>query len=112
MAKKSRKSKNGRGKKAPAGTSVIDNNVYNKYKRSVVDRGGKKKRVVDNDDRVSVALRGLTLDEVVKAAKDNDIEVKKYPNAGMLRMNLANIMRGMVRNKRPVIISGKSIASV
>jgi hypothetical protein len=61
---------------------------------NVVKRGRKGKKVLDLE-----ALKAL--------AADNAIEVKAYPNPGMYRMNVGNMLRAAARKRGGLVIDGE-----
>ena len=109
MAAKKKKAK----KAAKTDGSVIDRSKYEYKAETITGEDGKKKRTVSNGDRISQALKGLSAADVKKAAKDNGLTLKDYANDGMLRMNVGNMLRGLVRKGEvKVSIDGKTIASL
>lgn len=111
MAAKKKGAKKARKTKTDGTGSVIDRSKH-KYQVHEVKTASGKRKSVDNSDRIAAALRGLDADGVKKVAKDNGLTLKEYPNEGMLRMNVGNMLRGMVRRKEKVNIDGKSVASL
>jgi len=94
---------------------VIARDKYKYEATEIKTADGKKKKVVDNGDRVSAALRGLSADEVVKVAKANGIEIKDSwanLNEGMRRMAAGNALRGVVRSGKSIDVNGKKVASL
>lgn len=82
----------------------VDPLYLNKYRKTVMNINGKKKTVVDCDDRVAQRLRGLPLHIVyMEAANLLDSSVRalmeqyQHLNPGMQRMNLSNRMRAALR---------------
>lgn len=92
--------------------TVIDREKYDYDTQVVKDKDGKNKRVTSNGDRIAEALKTLDAEGVKKVAKDNGLTLKDYPNAGMLRMNVGNMLRGKVRKGEKVTINGKTVASL
>lgn len=98
-----------------AGKSVINREKYQYETRKVTGKDGKTKKVVDNADRVAVALSKLNIEDLGKVAKENGIEfnASKFTNPGLARMTLGNRLRGLVRDpKAKVTIGGQSVASL
>lgn len=97
-------------KPEPKGASVVRAFYKTKYKA----QGG------NNTDAIAKALTNLWLaspDAQLEAYRDacseNGIDPARWMhlNSGMRRMNLANVLRGMVRNETPVTIGGKTFRS-
>lgn len=111
MAAKKTKSK--KTDKAEKGASLIDRDKYQYEKRDVKTASGKRK-VVDNGDRIAKAMAGVTTEDLQKIADKNGIEKKmsSYPNPGMARMNLGNMLRAKVRGGTKVDINGTVVASL
>ena len=99
--------------KSGGSKSVIDQSKYDYEVSDVKTASGRKS--VSNGDRVAQALRGLDAKSVLAALKDNGL--KPNPswdglNPGMVRMNVGNMLRRLVRNNQSVKSGGKSIASL
>lgn len=85
-----------------------------------VDKGHKTaggNPTVSCGDGVAKALVGLGPDELAKIAKENDISdrwsgwMKAGLNPGQLRMNLGNVLRGIIRRgESKVTIKGKPVS--
>jgi len=107
-AKKAVKTANGNGDK-------IDRGKYKYEATEITDKDGKKRKVIDNGDRLSAALRGLSADEVIGIARKNGVDVKdgwKNLNEGMRRMAAGNALRAVVRDGKSVDVNGKKVASL
>lgn len=102
-----------KGKKVKTeGASVIDRSAHD-YKTNVVEtKDGTKKRAVDTGDNLAKAMRPLDIEQVKQVAKKNGLTLKDYPNPGMLRMNVGNMLRGLIRKGGKVDVLGKTVASL
>ncbi len=62
----------------------------------------------NNGDDIAALLKEANLAEVAKA---NGIDLNRWAgrNNGMVRMNLGNVLRGMIRRGEKVIINGKTV---
>lgn len=63
----------------------------------------------NNGDDIAAILKGA---DIAAIALENGIELSRWAgkNAGMVRMNLGNVLRGMVRRGEKVTISGQTIS--
>lgn len=57
--------------------------------------------IKDDKGKVAVYVPGL-----VALAEDNHLAVKDYPNPGMARMNIANMLRAAARRRGGLFIAG------
>lgn len=93
--------------------SVIDSAKYAYQKSDDKTPGGR--RCVDTNDRLAAAMRGLGVDDLKKVFKENKLDWKdrwNELNPGMARMNVGNVLRGVIKKGTSVKIAGKSIASL
>lgn len=94
---------------------VIDRAKYGYSSARVADpKTGKVRNVVSNGDAVARALSLTSFDDLPKIAKSNGVsdkfdKFKNTVNAGMVRMNLGNVLRAMVRNGTEVTIGEYTI---
>ena len=50
-------------------------------------------------------------DAIIALCGENNLELKKYPNVGMLRMNAGNRLRAAARRRHGLIINGKWVSA-
>jgi len=83
--------------------------IRDKYKVHDVKTGSGKRRAVDNDDRVSVALRGLTEKEWATVAKENAVKIKASLTPGLRRLALGNSLRRLMRINGKITVLGATV---
>jgi len=105
-----------KAKAASSGKGIIGPEYRKEY---AVDRKNKTASgnpTVSNGDRIAQAMRGLDLDACSKVAKENKLQDKfsgwAKLNPGQQRMNLGNVLRGLVRKGEGATVQGKAIKSL
>lgn len=90
---------------------------YGAAKGSVISAAQKKAygKDANNGDAFAVALKDAVTDRqgLVAVANENGVDYTRWDhlNFGMQRMNLGNVLRGMVkRDEDPVVIGGVNVA--
>ncbi len=63
----------------------------------------------NNGDDIAAILKGA---DIAAVALENGIDLNRWAgkNAGMVRMNLGNVLRGMVRRGEKVTIAGQMVS--
>lgn len=111
MAKKAKRAR----KSAADGLSVIDSSRYKYDVTKVRGSDGRIRHSRSNQDAIANALLVFTSGggNLSRVVRDNKIGDKMKPHedkgAGMYRMNLSNILRGLVRNGTPVTIGDVTV---
>lgn len=94
---------------------IISDEYRDKYKVDKTVRTASGAYSVSKGDDVAKALNGLTVEQLRDVAKDAGIVEKfdgwKHLNPGMQRMNLGNVLRGLVENEDQKVAAqaGKAI---
>lgn len=82
---------------------VIDENC--------ADLVGAQEEIKDDDGKVTqrakAGKRVVDLDKLRALGEENSLTVKEYPNAGMARMNVGNMLRAAARKRHGLIINGQ-----
>lgn len=99
-------------KTSDAKSMKIDASRYTRTKFKGAD--GKSKHSAGNGDAVAQALLGAGPDDLRSIAADNGLsermsKYEKSTNPGQYRMNLGNMLRGMVRKGTHVNIGGVTV---
>lgn len=95
--------------------SVIDQSKYDYVVTDVKTASGRKS--VDTGDNIAKAMRGLDAKGALAALRANDLKpnpawAEKGLNPGMIRMNVGNMLRRVVRQGGKVKIGDKTVASL
>lgn len=82
--------------------------------KNCVDKGvGAVAEVKDKEGKVTTPARKgkdiVNVDNLKAIALENQLEFKSYPNPGMARMNVGNMLRAAARKRHGLIIGGKFV---
>ena len=102
-----------KSKEKDKASALIDQARYRCFK--VKNESNRQRVSAGCGDAIHKVLIGCTLSDLVKIAKDNGLTDKfkrEYPNAGMARMALGNMLRPLVKKKQPVVVGDVTVRSL
>lgn len=86
--------------------------VYSKrYVTSETKTAGGKRRSVDKGDRLAQLLRGKSVEDLLKVARENGIQAERWVhlNPGRFRMQVGRALRMIMRTGVSLIVDGKKV---
>lgn len=93
---------------------MFDDKYKGKYNKVVGMKTVSGRAAVDNGDEISVALRGMTVDNLADVAKDNGLwdrwELWADRSAGQKRMNLGNTLRWKLKRGDKVVVGDDELS--
>lgn len=94
------------------GKSIVADTFRSQYKKDKSKKTESGAPSVHCGDVLASSMAGLDNDGIAKVARENKVDADKWSklNFGQIRMNLGNVLRGMIRRGEKVTVSGKSIS--
>ena len=93
------------------GKSIIADTFRSQYKKDKAHKTESGAPSVHCGDGLASAMAGLDNDTITKVARENKVDAGKWSslNPGQIRMNLGNVLRGMIRRGEKVTVQGKAV---
>jgi hypothetical protein len=93
-----------------AGKSIIPDAYRSQYKKVKGVKTESGAPAVHCGDGLAGLMAGLDNDAIAKVGRENKVDVAKWSklNPGQVRMNLGNVLRGMIRRGEKVTVQGKT----